>query len=299
MKLLNIISLSIGLVLLSTSAINAKTSVWKVSKGNHHLYLGGTIHVLGEQDYPLPCEYQLAYDQSERLIFETDLAVINSPKFAQEAALAGLYPQGKSIEDRLSPRTLQSLKLYLESLGLPFQNMARFKPGMLMSIITLMELQRLGISAKGVDQYYSNLAGSEQKEVGHLETPQQQIELIVSLGENNEEKFVQYLLESMSDFEQKFSDIKAAWRDGDIAHMSSISETEIIRADFPRLFNALFTQRNNAWMPQIESMLETQEVEYILVGALHLADDVGLIAQLKGKGFALKQLSGCKIASLK
>ena len=105
MKLLNIILISIMLMLLSISVTNAKTSVWKVSKGDDHLYLGGTIHVLGEQDYPLPCEYQIAYEQSERLIFETDLAAINSPKFAQEIALAGLYPADKGIEDKLSPTT--------------------------------------------------------------------------------------------------------------------------------------------------------------------------------------------------
>ena len=298
MRSLNIVALSTALIFSSCSVAFAKTSVWKVSKGDNHLYLGGTVHVLGEQDYPLPCEYQLAYDQSERVIFETDLSVINSPEFAQKVALQGLYPPGQSIEDKLTPTTLQSLKDYLSSRGLPFQSVAQLKPGMLLSVITLIELQRLNISAKGVDQFYSNLATADKKSLGQLETPQQQIELILDLGKNNEEKFIQYLLESMSEFEQSFSEIKQAWRDGELSKLSDASETDKIRTDFPRLFNDLFTKRNNAWIPQIETMLENKEVEYVLVGALHLVEQEGLLAQLNEKGFTLQQLSGCNASTL-
>ena len=292
-RTLNIIMFSTILVFASCSVVFAKSSVWKISKGDNHLYLGGTVHVLGEQDYPLPCEYQLAYDQSEQIVFETDFSALNSPEFAQKVALQSVYPQGQSLEDKLTPKTFQLLNEYLNSRGIPFQSVAQLKPGMLLSVITLVELQRLNISAKGVDQFYANLATTDKKPLGQLETPKQQIELIVNLGENNEEKFIQYLLESMSKFEQSFSEIKQAWRDGELSKLSGASEMDKIRTDFPRLFNDLFTERNNAWMPQIETMLENKEVEYVLVGALHLVEQEGLLAQLKETGFTLQQLSGC------
>ena len=292
---LNKVLLSTALVLFSCSVAFAKTSVWKVSKGDNHLYLGGTIHVLSEQDYPLPCEYQLAYDQSEEIIFETDLSVINSPQFAQQVASKGLYPQGASIADKLTPKTFELLQQYLDSRGIPFQNVAQLKPGILMSVAVVVELKRLKIDAKGVDQFYLNLAISDKKTLGYLETPQQQMELIANLGENNEEKFIKYLLKSMADFEHQFFELKTAWRNGNLAKLSTVSETDKIRDDFPRLFSALFTQRNNAWLPQIESMLETKEIEMVLVGALHLVEKEGLIAQLEDKGFIVQPLSGCSI----
>ena len=38
--------------LLSFPALSA--SVWKVSDGENTMYLGGTLHILSPQDYPLP-----------------------------------------------------------------------------------------------------------------------------------------------------------------------------------------------------------------------------------------------------
>ena len=128
MRSFKIVIISSMFLLLGCSVLQAKTSVWEVSKGNNKLYLGGTIHVLGEQDYPLPCEYQLAYEESEKVIFETDFSVISTPAFSQQLVQAGLYPEGQSIGDKLSPKTLQSLTLYLGTLGLPVQNLMQFKP---------------------------------------------------------------------------------------------------------------------------------------------------------------------------
>lgn len=48
--------------------------------------------------------------------------------------------------------------------------------------------------------------------------------------------------------------------------------------------------RNSNWLPEIKKMLATPEVEFILVGAAHLAGDDGLLSQLKS--------SGCQAAGL-
>jgi len=58
------------IALLATAVISplqADTSVWKVSKGNRHLYLGGTIHVLSKNDYPLQASFEKAYHLSHRV----------------------------------------------------------------------------------------------------------------------------------------------------------------------------------------------------------------------------------------
>jgi uncharacterized protein YbaP (TraB family) len=43
-------------------------------------------------------------------------------------------------------------------------------------------------------------------------------------------------------------------------------------------------------MPQIEKMLTTAEIELILVGALHLAGQEGLLNQLEKKGYGVTNL---------
>ena len=71
----------IPLFLLPLCSLFAKSSVWKVSKGGESLYIGGTCHLLRSSDYPLPPEFELAYDQSDTLAFEMNPAVINDPDF--------------------------------------------------------------------------------------------------------------------------------------------------------------------------------------------------------------------------
>ena len=51
----------------------SQSSVWKVSKGENTLYLAGSIHFLRPSDYPLPLEYETAFEKSDKLILETDL----------------------------------------------------------------------------------------------------------------------------------------------------------------------------------------------------------------------------------
>ena len=43
-------------------------------------------------------------------------------------------------------------------------------------------------------------------------------------------------------------------------------------------------------MPQIEDMLKTSEVEFIMVGAMHLAGEDSVLTQLKAQGYSIEKL---------
>ena len=51
-----------------------------------------------------------------------------------------------------------------------------------------------------------------------------------------------------------------------------------------------FIRRNNAWIPQIEAMLNTNPTEAVLVGALHLVGNEGVLQQLRDRGYKVEQL---------
>jgi len=44
-----------------------------------------------------------------------------------------------------------------------------------------------------------------------------------------------------------------------------------------------------AWLPQIESMLTTPEIEMILVGVGHLVGSEGILNQLVERGYKVEQ----------
>ena len=64
-----------------TSPVYAGAPVWKISKDGNVLYLGGTIHLLGVNDYPLPAAFEKAYQQSSLLVFEADIQKLQSPEY--------------------------------------------------------------------------------------------------------------------------------------------------------------------------------------------------------------------------
>ena len=60
---------------------SGKSPVWKISKNDNYFFLGGTIHLLSEGDYPLPKAFEIAFSSADELFFETDMtkSQINKP----------------------------------------------------------------------------------------------------------------------------------------------------------------------------------------------------------------------------
>jgi uncharacterized protein YbaP (TraB family) len=60
--------------------------------------------------------------------------------------------------------------------------------------------------------------------------------------------------------------------------------------DFPVMTDRFVEDRNNVWLSKIEAMFETEAVEFVLVGALHLVGEEGLLERLKSKGYTVENL---------
>jgi TraB/PrgY/gumN family len=54
---------------------------------------------------------------------------------------------------------------------------------------------------------------------------------------------------------------------------------------FPLVYKVLLVNRNQRWMPQIETMFASPGQELIVVGSAHLAGPDGLISQLIKRGY--------------
>lgn len=65
-KLKNITALFAFITLYCLSTVTvANSSVWKISKNNDHIFIGGTIHILPEEEFPLPNEFLNAYKNTD------------------------------------------------------------------------------------------------------------------------------------------------------------------------------------------------------------------------------------------
>lgn len=282
-------SLLTALLFIFAFSAQASSSVWEVTKGNNKLYIGGTIHVLSTSDYPLPAAFEKAYNQSVRLVLETDMQEVQSPAFQQTMLQAMMYTDGRDLKQVLSKETYQSLAEFCASRGILLASFTKFKPGMVTMVMTVSELQRLGLSGAGVDEYFSLKAVKDQKPLGQLETAEAQIAFLSEMGSGQEDEMIAYSLRDINELPQLMASMKDAWRRGDMAQLEKIALIPL-KKDFPDVYESLLVTRNNAWLPQIDAMLKTSDVELILVGALHLVGEDGLLDQLKDKGYEIRKL---------
>jgi uncharacterized protein YbaP (TraB family) len=281
--LLCILSLSI------TFAARAESPVWKIEKNGHYLYIGGTIHLLTASDYPLPLAFETAYQQSVEVVLETDLEKLQSPEFQQTLLRELSYVEGQNLRQVLQEDTYQSLEEFFAARGIDMVDMVKFKPGMVAVTMTMVELQRLGLAGIGVDAYYSSKSVNDRKKLGKLESVNTQIAFIANMGAGREDEMFRYTLADIEQLPTMLGAMKEAWRKGDMTRLTEIGITPF-KSEFPQMYNAMLVERNNAWIPQIESMLSTEGVELILVGALHLAGKDGLLEKLAAKNYKIRQL---------
>lgn len=289
MKVATTLQTILLLLLLAVSSAYAGTPVWKVSKDGNQLFIGGTIHVLSKSDYPLPAAFEAAYQQAALVVLETDLQQMKTPEVQQKLLQTMLYSDGRTLQQTLNRQTFAELEQYLAGRGMPITAFQRFKPGLLALTLTLIELQRLGLGEAGVDAVYHAQALADRKRLGQLETVEQQLGFIASLGEGQENEMISHTLRDLKELPTVMQSLKESWRNGDTRRMDQLSLAPL-KAGFPALYNKLIVARNQAWLPQLEALLKTKEVELVLVGALHLAGDEGLLALLAKRGYTIQQL---------
>lgn len=275
--------------LVAASPAYADSPVWKIAKGDRHLFIGGTVHVLSKADYPLPEAFDNAYRNASVIVFEADPRELQTPEFQKALLSRATYPPGRDLTMDLDAETEQELVAYLTARGMPTDNIMRFKAGMVSITLTMIELQRLGLAGTGVDEFFSLRALQDQKTVAGLETADQQLEFIATMGEGQEDAMIAYTLRQVEELPALMQAMKEAWRSGNNAKMEAVAMTPLEK-DFPAVHDQFVTDRNAAWLPKIEAMLETAAVEFVLVGALHLVGDDGLLEQLKARGYDVRNL---------
>ncbi|WP_282146380.1 TraB/GumN family protein [Alteromonas stellipolaris] len=272
---------------LTTPAFSA--SVFKVSNGENTLYIGGTLHLLSESDYPLPDAYNTAYQQSETLVFETDLDALETQEFAQSMMKQLTYSQGNSLANDLSEETLANLSAHMEARGLSLSNFMMYKPAFLSITLSMIELQIMGLTSEGVDKHFFNRGKNDNKTILWLESPEQQLSFIQKMGNGDEDAFIQYTLEDVETLPQVLPKMKSSWKAGDIDKMYEESMADF-KSEYPDIFDTLLSSRNKAWMQFLVEALATKTTEFVLVGALHLPGELGVLNMLEQQGFDVEKV---------
>lgn len=273
--------------LLCSAVAQANSAVWRVSKGDDQLLIAGTVHLLPQAQYPLPAEFDAAYQQSDVLVLETDLAPMQDPKRTAVLQQQLMYPAGTTLSSKLSDKTRLQLMDILKRHQLTLPQVEQFKPGMLVTQLTLLELQQHSFTAPGVDQHFLRLAQQQNKSLKYLEPIEFQLNLLASLGDGREELFLQHALTDVSETADMMEKTLSAWRSGDLSAVELLVLTPLRTAD-AQSYQQMFVSRNQNWLPQIQALFGNREQELILVGFGHLAGSDGVLALLQQAGYQVE-----------
>lgn len=271
---------------------HAQSSVWKVSKGNDHIFIGGTVHILPPSEFPLPKEFEQAYKESDSIVLEAKLPDASDAEFQMSMMQQMTYGNGKTISNFLTPKTQQQLNDYVSSLGVNLAMFEHFKPGFLVTMLALLEAQKAQLSGEGVDIFYSKQANKDNKNIAYLESAEFQMNMIADMGIGDEEHFIKSNIEQMKDFKAMFTGLLKAWREGDDKQLHKLAI--IPMKEDPKTFKKLLTDRNRTWISHIERMFadngKSTDKEFVLVGVAHLAGDKSVLTLLKNKGYRVEKL---------
>lgn len=269
-----------------SSQETTQTSMWVISQGEEKVYLGGTIHLLRNSDYPLPAPFETAYDIADELYFETDLGTINSPSFQQQVMAQLTYQDGRSLSTVLTDEAYSALQDYVNNSGLPIPMpmIQSFKPGLLISTLSVLEMQQMGFTPQGVDAYFFTRAVGDGKSRGQLESVEEQLSMLSRIGEGYESDYVLYSLADFEQLEGELESIVSHWRNGSTESLSS-DFIGPMREQSEVLYQDLLVNRNQNWIPQIEAMFNDDDTELVLVGVAHMLGEDGLLAALRSRGY--------------
>jgi uncharacterized protein len=284
-----IIIILITLILSNTAY--AESSVWKLVSGNNNFYIAGSCHVLRKSDYPLPEEFECAYEDVDQVIFETDMESFMRPDIQRLLISIGMYTENEKLEKKISKKTYASLVKYCNDNAIPIDIFQNFKPWMVTMILLTIELEKNGITpADGLELYFNERAKKDGKKTGGLEDVQDHIKIISSFEEDLDEAIIENLIEEIEELRIIAKDLINSWKTGDEAKINEYLSGRL-RKEYPELYKRIIVDRNRSWIFPLEGMIRSRKRTLIVVGVGHLVGKEGIISLLKSKGYKIEKIN--------
>jgi uncharacterized protein YbaP (TraB family) len=278
-----------GLIAPAFAADGHPLSMWQVDGQQNRIFLLGSIHLLREQDHPIPSAIIDAYKESETLIMELDMDDMDPVESQSLATELGLIHDGRSLADLLGPDVYAEAEELAIAATIPLELLSRAEPWYAAMNVELMLLMRIGFNpALGIETHLMEMAAADQKEILGFETIRQQLGFLDGLSADAQrEMFIQALSEG-SDLHGMMDGMIDAWRHGDTAFMEENLLSDM--QDYPELNQTIVVDRNLDWTAQIEELMDDDDDYLVIVGTLHLVGKDGVPELLSGRGYSVTQL---------
>ena len=294
MKTLTLIA-SISLALM-TGCVNSKPSapaIWRVSDADNKIYLLGAFHALKAEDYPLSKAVNDAYADAELLVFEVAPEQLQSPELALAMQTAARLPANTTLNSQIPVSLSKQLAAWLaKNPQVSATELDKVKPWYAALVIANTETGKSGFKdTQGVDQHFMTVAGKSRKPTRGLEQASQQIGLFNNMPLPAQIELLQESLQDPRETNKDLGALHQAWKAGDAQKLEQLTVDDM-RVKYPDMYRVVNVQRNQAWLPQLQALLDDEHKDdaLVVVGSLHLLGPDGVVQGLKAKGYKVERL---------
>lgn len=293
--LLSAFLLALGL---QTAVAQGPVFLWKVTSDVGEAYLLGSIH-LGKPDmYPLDVRIEEAFSASDNVVVEVDVGAGNEAEQQALAMQMGLYSDGSTVQDHLSPESFRKFQAFLDERGLPIAAFGAFRPWASAATLQVMEMQRIGFDTDiGIEQHFLRLAEQQDKPVHELETADFQLRMLAEMPDDLQELFLISTIDEYASFSERIDEMIASWQAGDATVLESMLLKDYEeKLEMRPLYKRILIDRNVGMAEKIAGMLENGGTWFVMVGAAHLVGEEGLVELLRqdSHGFEVVQVGAAE-----
>jgi uncharacterized protein YbaP (TraB family) len=277
--------------------------LWKVSDADNAVYLLGSFHLLRASDYPLSPDVEQAFGRAKTVVFEIPPEEMDSPALGLQMGQAAMRSDGTQLDSELPPATRAKLATWvdthrdaLQKSGVPPQVLQMFEPWFVGLTVSIVDMANLGLDPKlGLDRHFATEAKAAGKATVGLETGAQQIAFLDGMDHDEQLQFLDESLDESTDARSELERLHTAWRAGDV-HTLWDGMAADMKRHYPKLYQHIDVDRNDAWVPKIEQRLAApgHDDTLVVVGALHLLGNDGVVEKLRAKGYKVERIcSAC------
>jgi uncharacterized protein YbaP (TraB family) len=265
-------------------------TMWRIEGETNTVYLLGSIHLLREEDHPLPGVIDAAYESADVVVMELDMDDLD-PAYAQAAfSSAGVMTDGTTLRDVMGEDLYARAEEAAAAIDIPLDMLAQTEPWLAAMTVELMMLYRVGFNPLlGVEMTITARASADGKPIEGFETVDEQLAFLDGLPLDAQRSMLLQTLIDSAALAESIDDMIDAWHNGDTEALEDGLLSSLEKQ--PELSDALIRNRNLRWAETIATWLDDERDYFVVVGALHLVGENGVPALLADRGTGIHQLS--------
>jgi uncharacterized protein YbaP (TraB family) len=264
----------------------AQPPVWIVRDADSELVLFGSVHVLPPGLDWRPAALDQALARADDVWFELPIGPEAEQEVARLAGAQGVLPPGQSLFAMLPPADAKRLVKVAGAYAVDTAMLDRLEPWLAEVALGGAVYRKAGAdTANGVEQAIATAAppGAQRRA---LETPAQQIAFFDTTPLADQLASLRETIREIDQDPDGYKDLVDAWMAGDVRALDKEALAPM-RKITPGVFRRLVTERNAAWVRELDARLKGHGRTVVVVGVGHLVGKGGLPAQLRALGYSV------------